>query len=82
VAQPSGAKQSKASKDVSLSTRPARVTKAAILRVLRAVEDSGVPREVTILPDGAIRISPMTGGKLPSGEAKDASDVVMGRLEG
>jgi len=57
-----------------------RVTKSEILRALRAVEDSGVPRDVTILPDGSIRISPMTGGKvLPEG-AKDANDVVMGRL--
>jgi len=59
-----------------------RITKAEILRALRAVEDSGVPREVTILPDGAIRISPIIGGKLPSGEAKDANDVVMDRLGG
>jgi hypothetical protein len=65
-----------------LSARKPRVTKAEILRALRAIEDSGVPREVTILPDGAIRITPIIGGKRPTGEAKDASDVVTARLEG
>lgn len=65
-----------------MSPRASRVTKAELLRVIRAVEDSGIPRDITILPDGSIRITPMSGGKLPPDGAKDAADVVMARLGG
>jgi hypothetical protein len=65
-----------------MSARVSRVTKAELLRVIRAVEDSGVPRDITILPDGSIKITPMSGGKRPPEGAKDAADVVMERLEG
>ena len=64
-----------------MTARRARVTKTEILSALRALKQFGEPLELTILPDGTIRIAPMTGGKvLPEG-AKDANDVVMGRLE-
>jgi hypothetical protein len=66
---------------IKLSNRPARVTQAEISRALRAIKKLGMSHEITILPDGSIRITPTIGGKVPPGGAKDAADVVMGRLE-
>jgi len=49
-----------------MSNRPANVTQAAIARVLRAVNSSGVPARIDVKPDGTISI---VTGLLPEAAA-------------
>lgn len=53
---------------------PSKVTQADVARVLRAVEQTGVPMEVIIETDGRIRIVPHQEGETP--QKPDSVDFV------
>jgi hypothetical protein len=62
-----------------LSNRPANVTQAAIARVLRAVNSSGVPARIDVKPDGTISIVtglPEAAAPATAPEEHDASIVL------
>lgn len=50
---------------------PSKVTQADVARVLRAVEQTGVPMEVIIETDGRIRIVPHQEGEVDLGYGKE-----------
>lgn len=66
-----------------MSRRPSRVTQTDIAKALRAVAQTGACVTVEIAPDGTIRLVPNEGIHSRadrSGVAKNAADVVDGRL--
>jgi hypothetical protein len=50
---------------ILMSRRPARFTQADISRAIRAIQASGAPMAVEIVPDGTIRIIPANAASAP-----------------
>lgn len=58
----------------SMPRTPSKVTQADVARVLRAVEQTGLPMDVIIEPDGRIRIVPHQEAETP--QKSDTVDFV------